>query len=52
MELKVLVAEGTENQEFLKNGSYVMVQFIQHDRENKTIVINVIDAVEYLEKRE
>ncbi len=46
MELKVLVAEGTDNQEHLKPGSHVMVQLIEYDRENATIVINVIDAVE------
>jgi RNA polymerase sigma-70 factor (ECF subfamily) len=45
MELKVLVAEGTDNQEHLKPGSHVMVQLIEYDRENATIVINVIDAV-------
>jgi hypothetical protein len=50
MELKVQVAEGTENQEHLETGSHVMVQFIEYDRENKIIVINVIDAVELTEK--
>lgn len=52
MELKVQVAEGTENQEHLKPGSNVLVQFIEYDRENATIVINVIDAVKQPEKGE
>lgn len=52
MELKVQVAEGTENQEHLKPGSRVMVQLIVYDRENATIVINVIDDVKPLEKGE
>ena len=52
MELKVLVAEGTDNQEDLKPGSNVLVQFICYDRENATIVINVIDAVKPPEKGE
>ena len=52
MELKVLVSEGTDNQEHLKTGNHVMVQFIEYDRENATIVINVIDAVKLPEKGE
>lgn len=52
MELKVQVAEGTENQEHLKPGNHVMVQFIEYDRENAIIVIDVIDAVEVSEKGE
>lgn len=52
VELKVLVAEGTDNQEHLKPGSNVLVQFIEYDRENATIVINVIDAVKPPEKGE
>ena len=51
-ELNVLVAEGTENQEHLKPGSHVMVQFIKYDRENAIIVINVIDDVKLPEKGE
>ena len=52
MELKVQVAEGTENQKHLKPGNQVMVQFIEYDRENAIIVIDVIDAVEVSEKGE
>ena len=52
MELKVQVAEGTKNQEHLKTGSHVMVQFIEYDRENAIIVVNVIDAVKPPEKGE
>jgi hypothetical protein len=52
MELNVVVEEGTENEEHLKSGSHVIVQFIEYDRENATIVINVIDAVKPPEKGE
>jgi hypothetical protein len=48
----VQVTEGTENQEHLRPGSHVMVQFIEYDRENAIIVINVIDDVKLPEKGE
>ena len=52
MELNVVVEDGTENEEHLKTGSHVMVQFIEYDRENAIIVINVIDDVKLPEKGE
>ena len=52
MELNVVVAEGTKNQKHLKTGNHVVVQFIEYDRENAIIVINVIDDVKLPEKGE
>jgi len=58
MELNVVVADGTRHETADGNpsmssdsktdysGSYVMVQFIEYDRENGAIVVNIIQEAD------